>query len=63
MLISGPLAEILGIVFLFILSSILGIISIILVWLFTNIRKLGDYQILEQNQDNEDGEIKIEANA
>ena len=63
MLISGPLAEILGIVFLFILSSILGIITIIIVWFFTNIRKLGDYQIPEQNQDNKGGEIKIEANA
>lgn len=63
MVISGPLAEILGIVFLFILSSILGIITMIIVWFFTNIRKLGDYKILEHNQDNEDGEIKIKANA
>ncbi|NVM34761.1 MAG: MFS transporter [Candidatus Lokiarchaeota archaeon] len=63
MLISGPLAELLGIVFLFILSSILGIISIVIIWFFTSIRKLGDYQIPEQNQDNEDGRKKIEDNS
>ncbi len=37
--------------------------SIIIIWIFTNIRKLGDYQIPEQNQDKEDGEIKIETNS
>ena len=58
MLISGPLAEIFGIVFLFILSSILGFLTIIIVWFFTNIRKLGDYKIPEQNQEDEDSENK-----
>lgn len=52
MFISGPLAELLGIAFLFILSSILGIITIILTWLFSNIRKLEDYKIPEQNKNN-----------
>ena len=52
MFISGPLAELLGIVFLFILSSILGIILIILVWFFSNIRKLEDSKISEQNNNN-----------
>ncbi|GAG83039.1 unnamed protein product, partial [marine sediment metagenome] len=39
-LLSGPLALIFGIANLFIISVIIGIIFTILIWSFTNIRKI-----------------------
>jgi MFS family permease len=42
MLISGPIAELIGITTLFIISAVLNFIFIIFVWIFSNVRN-NDY--------------------
>ena len=52
MIISGPLAELMGITTLFMLSSFLNIIFIVIVWIFSNIRNTDYdrvYEIVENS--------------
>ena len=52
MIISGPLAEIMGITTLFMLSSSLNIIFIVVVWLFSNVRNTNYDKIYELDENN-----------
>ena len=53
MIISGPLAEILGIVFLFILSAGLGLITIVITWAFSNIGQFGSGKMPDLKDEND----------
>ncbi len=52
MLISGPIAELIGITTLFIISAMLNFIFIIFVWIFSNIRNI-DYDRVYEFENNE----------
>ena len=52
MIISGPLAELMGITTLFMLSSFLNIIFIVIVWMFSNIRNSNYDKIYELDENN-----------
>ena len=59
-LISGPLAELIGIKPLFFICAILGIINPIMLWLFTKIRYLEQPENLENHRVFEEGlEIEV----
>jgi len=54
MIISGPLAELMGITTLFMVSSLLNIIFIVIVWIFSNIRNANydKIYVLDENNNN-----------
>jgi len=52
MIISGPLAELMGITTLFKLSSFLNIIFIVLVWIFSNIRNVDYDRVYKLDENN-----------
>jgi predicted MFS family arabinose efflux permease len=52
MLISGPLAELIGITTLFIFSAGLNIIFIIFIWIFTNVKNTDYSKVYELDESN-----------
>ena len=52
MIISGPLAELMGIRTLFMVSSLLNIIFIVIVWMFSNVRNSNYDKIYELDENN-----------
>ena len=52
MIISGPLAEVIGITTLFMLSSSLNILFIAIVWLFSNVKNTDYDRVYELDENN-----------